>query len=110
MRLWDLGLCLVLFCFVFVSLCHLVFPWEYTEICANLTLISESGPGASRAFGKILHFLGYLTQCSRENVGSSEKSVAQAVSGKAVEYRGKRSGYLPTSGSASGRGPRGHSL
>lgn len=40
------------FCFVFHLSTSSCFPWEYSEVCANLTLILESGLGASMALVK----------------------------------------------------------
>lgn len=99
--------CLSLLCFVSVFPCHLVSPWEYSEICANLTLISESGPGASRAFGKILTSLDTSHNAQGKMSGHlRSQSVAKLLSTK--ENGG--SVCLPTSGSASCRGLHGHSL
>jgi hypothetical protein len=35
--------------FLLISPCHLVSPWENSEVCADLVLMFKSGPGASVA-------------------------------------------------------------
>lgn len=42
----------MLLCFLLISLCPLVSPWEHSEVCAHLILMFKSGPGASVAMLK----------------------------------------------------------